>query len=149
VRRVIRALEVCIVTGRPISEQQGKHPPPYRILQIGLTMERADLFARADRRVDGMMDAGLEDEVRRLVEAGYDWRLPAMSGLGYVQFEPYFEGRATLEEVVAEIKLATRRFVRRQYNWFRLDDPTIHWFDATETAVWEKIESTVAEWLGE
>ncbi len=149
VRRVIRALEVCLVTGRPISEQQGKQPPPYRIFQIGLTMDREVIHARADRRVDVMMDAGLEDEVRRLVEAGYDWRLPAMSGLGYVQFEPYFEGRATLEEATAEIKLATHRFIRRQYNWFRLDNPDIHWFDATETAVWEEIESTVAEWLGE
>jgi len=149
VRRVVRALEVCIVTGRPISEQQGKQPPPYRILQIGLTMDREVLYDRTDRRVDGMMDAGLEDEVRRLVEAGYGWRLPAMSGLGYVQFEPYFEGQATLEDAVAEIKLATHRFIRRQYNWFRLDNPAILWFDATEMAVWEKIESTVVEWLGE
>jgi len=71
-----------------------------------------------------------------------------MSGLGYVQFEPYFEGQAALEEVVVEIKFATHRFIRRQHNWFRPNDPAIHWFDATETAVWEKIESTVVEWLG-
>jgi len=55
VRRVIRALEVCLITGQPISEQQGKQPPPYRILQIGLTMERAALYARADRRVEAMV----------------------------------------------------------------------------------------------
>ncbi|MBN1977915.1 MAG: tRNA (adenosine(37)-N6)-dimethylallyltransferase MiaA [Anaerolineae bacterium] len=132
VRRVIRALEVCLVTGRPISEQQGKQPPPYRAFQIGLTMEREALYARADERIEAMMAAGLEDEVRRLVEAGYGWELPAMSGLGYVQFRPYFAGEAALEDVVIEIKRATRRFIRHQYNWFRLDDPAIRWFDAVE-----------------
>jgi len=58
-----------------------------------------------------------------------------MSGLGYAQFRPYFEGQVTLEEVVAEIERATRRFIRHQYNWFRLNDPAIRWFDVTETAV--------------
>jgi len=147
VRRVVRALEVCLVTGRPISEQQGKRPPPYRILQIGLTMEREALYARADRRVEAMMAAGLEAEVRRLVEAGYGWELPAMSGLGYVQFRPYFEGEATLEEVVVEIKHATHRFIRHQYNWFRPTDPAIRWFDVTETTE-KEIEAAVKEWLG-
>jgi tRNA dimethylallyltransferase len=149
VRRVVRALEVCLVTGRPISAQQGKQPPPYRILQIGLTMGRAELYTRVDRRVEVMIDAGLEDEVRRLVGAGYGWDLPAMSGLGYVQFRPYFEGQASLEEVVLEIKSATHRFIRRQYNWFRLDDPAIHWFDVAEVAALEEIESTVERWLDE
>ncbi|MCP4543257.1 MAG: tRNA (adenosine(37)-N6)-dimethylallyltransferase MiaA [Chloroflexi bacterium] len=148
-RRVIRALEVCLITGLPISEQQGKQPPPYRILQIGLTMERATLYDRADLRVDAMMDAGLEDEVRRLVEAGYGWNLPAMSGLGYIQFRPYFEGQVTLEDIVIEIKSATHRFVRRQYNWFRLKDPHIRWFDVIPAGR-EKaaIENLVMEWLG-
>lgn len=147
VRRVIRALEVCLVTGRPISQQQGKLPPPYRIQQIGLTMERAALYARTDRRVEAMIAAGLEDEVRRLLEAGYGWDVPAMSGLGYAQFRPYFEGRATLEEVVAGIKHATHRFIRHQYNWFRIDDPAIRWFDVTQTSARE-IEDWVLGWLG-
>ena len=146
VRRVIRALEVCLITGRPISEQQRKQPPPYPILQVGLTMERAALYARADRRVEAMMAANLEDEVRRLALAGYGWRLPAMSGLGYVQFRPYFEGRATLDEVVAEIKRATHRFIRHQYNWFRLSDPAIQWFDVTEATA-QEIEAMVRAWL--
>ncbi|MEA3341040.1 MAG: tRNA (adenosine(37)-N6)-dimethylallyltransferase MiaA [Chloroflexota bacterium] len=146
VRRVVRALEVCTVTGRPISEQQGKRPPPYRILQIGLTMERDALYARADRRTEAMMDAGLEGEVRRLVEAGYGWGLPAMSGLGYAQFEPHFEGETSLEQVADEIKGATHSFIRRQYNWFSLDDPAIRWFDVTETTARE-IEAAVREWL--
>ena len=146
VRRVIRALEVCLRTGRPISEQQGKEPPPYRILQIGLTLPRAQLYARADRRVEAMFAAGLVDEVRRLVAAGYDWSLPAMSGLGYIQFRPYFAGEATLDEVEQEIKRATRRFIRQQYNWFRLGDPRIHWFDAGEEGAEERIIALVTEW---
>jgi tRNA dimethylallyltransferase len=148
VRRVIRALEVCLITGKPISEQQRKQPPPYRVLQIGLTMERAALYARADRRVEAMMAAGLEDEVRRLVEAGYGWHLPAMSGLGYAQFQPFFEGQATLEEVVVEIKRATRRFIRHQHNWFRPNNPAIRWFDVIETTE-QEIEDVVREWLAE
>ena len=146
VRRVIRALEVCLLTGRPISQQQRKRPPAYRIFQVGLTMERAALYARADRRVEAMIAAGLEEEVRRLVEAGVGWHLPAMSGLGYVQFRPYFEGQATLEEVVVEIKRATRRFIRHQYNWFRLSDPAIRWFDVAETTP-KKVQRAISEWL--
>lgn len=146
VRRVIRALEVCLLTGRPFSAQQRKQPPPYRTLWVGLTMARPALYARADRRIEAMITAGLEAEVRRLVEAGYGWELPAMSGLGYIQFKPYFEGRATLGEVVAEIKRATRRLIRHQYNWFRLSDPAIRWFDMSETTV-EEIATMVREWL--
>ncbi len=131
-RRVIRALEVCLKTGRPFSAQRRRVPPPYRVLQVGLTMDRNALYARADARVDRMMKAGLLQEVMWLLERGYDWTLPAMSGLGYIQFRPYFEGRATLAEVVTRIKLATHDFIRRQYTWFRLSDPAIHWLEAAE-----------------
>jgi tRNA dimethylallyltransferase len=131
VRRVVRALEVCLTTGQPISEQQVKGPPPYRILMIGLTMPRPQLYRRIDKRVEQMVEAGLEDEVRRLVAAGYRFDLPAMSGVGYGQFAPYLAGRATLAEVIAEIQRATRRFVRHQSNWFRRDTSRIHWLDAT------------------
>lgn len=130
VRRVVRALEVCLVTGQPISEQQRKSPPPYRILLIGMSLPRRQLYQRIDERVERMIQAGLEQEVRRLVQAGYGFELPAMSGVGYGQFAPYLAGEATLEDVVAEIKRSTRRFVRHQSNWFRQDDARIHWLDA-------------------
>jgi tRNA dimethylallyltransferase len=130
VRRVVRALEVCLKSGRPFSEQRGQHPPPYEILQVGLTMERAALYARVDARIERMIERGLVQEVLGLVEAGYDWSLPAMSGLGYIQLRGYVEGTASLDECVALIKQATRRFIRQQYNWFRLNDPHIHWFEA-------------------
>ncbi|MGD8464440.1 MAG: tRNA (adenosine(37)-N6)-dimethylallyltransferase MiaA [Anaerolineae bacterium] len=130
VRRVVRALEVCLVTGRPISEQQGKAPPPYRILIIGLELPRTELYKRIDERVDRMIEAGLEEEVRGLVAAGYGFDLPAMSGVGYGQLAPYFEGRSSLSDVVREVKRTTRRFVRHQDNWYRRDDARIHWFSA-------------------
>jgi tRNA dimethylallyltransferase len=134
VRRVIRALEVCLHSGRPFSEQRGRDPPPYTVLSIGLTMEREALYRRVDARVDRMIAQGLVDEVRALVEQGYDWTLPAMSSLGYAQLKDLLEGSASLDECVAAIKRDTRRFIRQQYNWFRLDDPQIHWFDAADSS---------------
>jgi tRNA dimethylallyltransferase len=133
VRRVIRALEVYQKTGVPISHHQRKTPPPYHILQIGLTRPRQALYERLDRRVDKMMEMGLLAEVKRLAEAGYHWHKPAMSGLGYRQIGAYLRGELSLEEAVALIKKETRRFVRQQYNWFRLDDPSIHWFEPGES----------------
>jgi tRNA A37 N6-isopentenylltransferase MiaA len=94
-----------------------------------------------------MMDAGLEDEVGRLVEMGFGWDLPAMSALGYAQFRPYFENQVPLEETVTEIKRATHRFIRRQYNWFRLNDPNIHWFMVSDRQHPEAVKVAVIEWL--
>lgn len=135
IRRVIRALEVCIKSGKPFSEQRRRIPPPYHILQIGLTCERERLYARADKRVEAMLKAGLFAEVESLIKAGYNWELPAMSGLGYIQFKPYFEGEASLEEVAERIKLDTHDFIRRQYAWFSLKDPKIHWLDTAQDYV--------------
>ena len=130
VRRVVRALEVYLETGQPISELQRKKPPPFRILQIGLTMERQELYRRIDERVDRMIEEGLVEEVRGLVELGYSYDLPSMSGLGYQQIGMYLRGQVNLEEAIQLIKHHTRRFVRHQYNWFRLNDESIRWFDA-------------------
>jgi len=148
VRRVVRALEVCLLTGQMVSELRGKQTPPYRVLQVGLTMPRMQLYARADQRVDGMFASGLEGEVRALVERGYSFQLPAMSGLGYAQFEPYLSGDASLDEVIAAVKRATRRLIRHQYSWFRLTDPVIRWFDVACVDSGE-IEVAVGSWLAE
>jgi tRNA dimethylallyltransferase len=118
-RRVIRALEVCIETGQPFSAQRQKRPPPFRALELGLTTDRDALYARLDARIDQMMADGLLDEVRALHQQGYDWRLPAMSGLGYAQLGAHLRGECTLDEAVTAIRRDTRTFVRRQYTWFR------------------------------
>lgn len=146
VRRVVRALEVCLIAGRPISELQCKTPPAYHILQIGLTRPRPALYRRAGDRIDRMIAAGLANEVRHLVEAGYDWHLPAMSGLGYREIGAYLRGETSLEEAGRSIKRETRRFIRRQYNWFRLSDPHIRWFDL-EAASLPEVEAAVTSLL--
>jgi tRNA dimethylallyltransferase len=146
VRRVIRALEVYLVTGTPISVHQQKHPPPYQILQIGLTRPRDILYRRIDERVDQMMEAGLLEEVRGLLAAGYGWNLSSMASLGYRQFTEFFNGKATLEETVESIKTETHRFVRHQDAWFRRDDPSIIWFDLEESTP-DQIEACVGDWL--
>jgi len=132
VRRVVRALEVCIETGRRISGLQTREDPNYATLWLGLTMPRTRLYSRIDERVDRMVDTGLVDEVRGLLEQGYSQDMPAMSGLGYRQIAAYLQGACTLDEAVVLIKRQTRRFVRQQYNWFRLDDSRIHWLDASD-----------------
>jgi tRNA dimethylallyltransferase len=146
VRRVIRALEVYQKTGRPISEHQRKKPPPYQIEIIGLTRPREALYKRIDARIETMITAGLVAEVENLVAAGYSWKLPAMSGLGYRQIGQYLRGEVSLAEAVTLIKKETRRFVRQQYHWFRLDDPRIHWFDleqGTETT-YQQVQNFLA-----
>ena len=147
VRRVVRALEVYAETGRPISELQRRSPPPYRTLQIGLTMEREELYRRIDERVERMIERGLVEEVRGLIERGYGLDLPAMSGLGYREIGLYLRGEIGLEEAIRLIKRNTRRFVRHQYNWFRLDDPDIHWFDALSEP-YDEIKKLVVSFLG-
>lgn len=146
VRRVVRALEVYMVSGVPISALQRRQPPPYRILRIGLTRPRPSLYARIDARVDRMIAEGLVEEIRSLLEAGYGWGLSAMHSLGYVQFRGYLQGTMTLEEAVHAVKRETRRFVRQQYTWFRLDDAAIRWFDLDSTS-FEEILSCVRRWL--
>lgn len=144
-RRAIRALEVTLVTGRPITELQRKKPPPYHIKTIGLHTDRETLYQRIDQRVEAMMAAGLLAEVETLLAAGYKPTLPALSGLGYRQLIEYLTGKYTLEEAVQRIKFETHRFARQQYTWFRLDDPAITWFNTHEadwiTAVIQEVKT--------
>jgi len=134
-RRTVRALEVIFSTGRRFSEQQTKNPPPYRILILGLSRPRAELHQRIDARIDAMLAAGWIDEVRRLLAAGYSPHLPSMTSIGYAELAAYLRGGMTLEEAVAQIRKRTRRFVRRQANWFKETDPRIHWFRADKHAL--------------
>ena len=148
-RRVIRALEVCEATGKPISEQQTHYAPNLRVLRIGLTMPREKLYDRINARVDAMISAGLVDEVQGLIERGFTSKnTPAMSGLGYRQIEQYVLGHTSLEEAVRVLKRDTRRFVHHQYSWFRPDDTRIRWFDVSLVGH-EAIRTVVAEFLKE
>jgi tRNA dimethylallyltransferase len=129
-RRTVRALEVILTSGRRFSEQRKRGPSAYDLLQIGLTRPRQNLYARIDQRVDAMLAAGLVDEVRGLLAKGYPPDLPTLSAIGYREAVAYLQGRISIEECAVEIKRATRVLVRRQANWFKPDDPEIHWFQA-------------------
>ncbi len=147
VRRIIRAIEVTLVKGKPISELQRKTPPPYRIKMIGLFLDRESLYQRIDGRVDQMMADGLLAEVESLQQAGYGRELPPMSGLGYRQLWSYLEGEMTFVEAVERIKFETHRFARQQATWFRHDDPRIKWFNASEHEMVMAITTYVDKWL--
>ncbi len=146
VRRVIRALEVCLESGQPISQLQRKTPPPYHIVQIGLTRPRAELHRRIDQRIHQMMQAGLLEEVRGLLAAGYSRNLPAMSGLGYAQLASHLHGEISLEDAVQAIRRETRDFARRQETWFRRYNRDAHWFEMAENTALAIIEF-VRQWL--
>lgn len=147
-RRVIRAIEVCESAGKPISELQSRAAPNYRILRIGLTMPREQLYERINTRVDQMIEGGFVDEVRGLLARGYTAETPAMSGLGYREIEQYLRGVISLDEAVRLLKRDTRRFVHHQYSWFRLGDTRIHWFDLS-IAKYEEIRDLVMRHLKE
>ncbi|MBA7661898.1 tRNA dimethylallyltransferase [subsurface metagenome] len=129
VRRVIRALEVHTSTDPSLSQPQRKQAPPFKTLIVGLTADRAELYRRIDSRVDEMLAQGLVAEVEKLVSRGYDFNLPAMSGIGYKQIGMFLRGELTLAVAVQQIKFETHRFVRHQYAWFQLKDDRIQWFD--------------------
>lgn len=149
-RRIIRALEVIAQTGQPFSALRSKEPPPYTVLQIGLTLERAALYRRADARLDAMLAAGFAEEVRTLLERGYDRRLPSMSGLGYAQLAAHWLDGIPLAEAVQRTRAATHDFIRRQYTWFRHHDhgAPVHWFEQASPRA-ERVIARVDAWLAE
>ena len=132
--RIVRALEVYRVTGRPLSyfhqRDREKENPPCPAALFVLNMPRKDLYARIDRRVDAMLAVGLVEEVRGLLEKGYSPDLKPFQGLGYKQVLPYLAGECDYETMVQAIKQETRHYAKRQLTWFR----------KMEGAVWVDIE---------
>ncbi|QED36396.1 tRNA (adenosine(37)-N6)-dimethylallyltransferase MiaA [Antarcticibacterium arcticum] len=130
--RVIRALEICLGTGKPYSTflQQGKSSRNFKALKIGLSAPREVIYDRINQRVDQMLKEGLLQEALGLF-AQKD--LNALNTVGYKELFEHFEGKTTLEEAVEEIKKNTRRFAKRQLTWFRKEED-IHWFDYTTPA---------------
>lgn len=147
VRRVIRALEVFEATGRPFTYWRTKQPPEFEWLVIGLKMPRAELNRRIDERAGRMMEAGLLEEVRNLVDMGYSCGLPSMSGIGYKEMCEHLSGEIDLQTAVERTKVSTHRFARRQNAWFKAADPRIRWIDALGDSVSQAAE-IAAEFLG-
>ncbi|WP_126426589.1 tRNA (adenosine(37)-N6)-dimethylallyltransferase MiaA [Brevibacillus marinus] len=143
VKRVIRAIEIYELTGKTMADfQQRAEQSPYNLYMVGLTMDRARLYERINQRVDQMIADGLVEEVRRLLERGYDPSLVSLQGLGYKELIPYLQGACTLEEAVAEIKKRTRRFAKRQLSWFRRM-PEVHWYDLSNPKDYPTIVNTI------
>ena len=149
-KRVVRAREVFLLSGKPISSfnqtyMAAQRHDRYPAVRVGLTMPREKLYAAIDRRVDRMMEQGLLDEVKGLKERGYDRRLPAMQAIGYAQLYAYLEGEMPLETAVEAIKRTTRQFAKRQLTWFRRDE-RIRWFDCEDyEKAYPEIEAYVKE----
>ena len=133
-KRVIRALEFYLTTGRQISRhnaEQKKRQSPYDFRYIVLHARREELYRRIDLRVDRMVEAGLVEEVRALRDQGYTKEMVSMQGLGYKEILDYLEGNSSLSEAVYRIKRDTRHFAKRQLTWFRRE-PDVIWVDKTE-----------------
>ncbi|MED1823974.1 tRNA (adenosine(37)-N6)-dimethylallyltransferase MiaA [Brevibacillus agri] len=147
VKRVIRALEIYESTGYKMSDFQlrAQHSP-YDLVMIGLTMERAVLYERINRRVELMIEAGLVEEVRGLLDKGYDASMVSMQGLGYKELIPYLYGEITLEKAINDIQQRTRHFAKRQLSWFRRI-PEVQWFDMTDPAGQAKSVETIKQIL--
>ena len=129
-RRIVRALEVIEVSGRPFAATMPAYAQVRPAVQIGLTLPRPELDLRIAARVDRMWQAGFESEVRRLAAQGLRAGPTASRALGYQQLLRYLDGECTLDDARAETIKATKRFARRQESWFRRD-PRVRWLDAT------------------
>ncbi len=146
-RRVIRALEVIIRTGRKFSELRRKNPPPWDPLIIGLTLDRKTLYERIDRRVEAMVAAGWLDEVRRLLAKGYAPDLPSLTGHGYRWLIKHLKGEISLDEAIRRTKNEIHAYARHQYAWFRPNDPRITWLRADDPDLVEKAAGLVERHL--
>lgn len=134
-RRIIRALEVYDLEGKPISQQVNKtkqHKSCYNTLTFALKMDREILYSRIDERVDIMLQKGFEEEVRMLMARGFDNSSPGMRILGYRQLLSYLSGEISFKNAVNEIKKQTRNFAKRQLTWFRSDE-SITWLNVGES----------------
>jgi len=145
-RRIIRALEVCLATGKPFSKLREKGKPLFDVLQIGITMPREKLYERIDKRVNWMIEQGLIKETRHLIKkfqvpSSKFQDLPSMSGIGYKEIGECLRGDYGLSEAVQKIKFRTHAYARRQMTWFRRDR-RIKWIKNYKEA-----ERKIGKWL--
>lgn len=143
-RRLIRALEVYYLTGKPISEHQGEtYPYKGKKLMVGLRWrERSTLYKVIEDRVDRMIEKGLVEEVKDLLGRGYDEDLPAMQALGYRQIVAYLKGKVSFDEAIRLIKRDTRRFAKRQLTWFKKEKDII-WLDREDYPSLKKLAEKI------
>lgn len=146
-KRVERALmRAHAGNQKSAAEHQQEHVPIYDAYIIGLTANRERIYERINKRVDQMIAAGLEEEVRSLIKDEATWGLQSMQGIGYKEWKDYFEGESTLEEVIELIKKNSRNFAKRQYTWFN-NQMHVHWVDIEEENWQENLLVDIERWL--
>ena len=143
-RRIIRALEVYQITGKPLSEfhREQSAASPFETVQFGLEWGRTHLYERINKRVELMVSRGLIEEAKHLLDQGFDQSLNALNTVGYKEVFDYLSGNQSYEEMVELMKRNTRRFAKRQLTWFRRDD-RINWIKADEATSFQRIADTV------
>lgn len=145
-KRIIRALEVYYITGKPISQMQKEIKPEinFKTIQIGLNWDRKKLYRRIEERVDKMIKDGLIEEVKKLRELGFDKNLNSLQTVGYKEVFDYLDGLISYEQMIYLIKRNSRRYAKRQLTWFR-QDKRIIWLDVDESTDFEKLADKVIE----
>ena len=133
-KRIIRSIEIFEITGKTMTEFNKNFREPiegYNLVMVGLNMNREKLYNRINRRVDIMVEEGLIEEVKKLLEMGYNKELVSMQGIGYKEIIMYLEGKISLDESMEKIKQGSRNYAKRQLTWFRRDN-RIKWIDIDE-----------------
>ncbi len=145
--RIIRALEVYKVTGIPISELQKKNNPPnFHSVLVGLQWDRSKLYKRIDERVDWMLNKGLLNEVKSLIERGYSIQNNSLRTVGYQEVFQFFEGKIGYEYMVELIKRNSRRYAKRQLTWFRRDE-RIKWFEISNEVEFDAVSKKIINYF--
>jgi tRNA dimethylallyltransferase len=149
-KRVIRALEVYHIAGKPIWQLQKeyKRNDDFIFYQFALDWERKELYKRIEKRVNQMIELGLVDEVKAILEAGFDRNLNALNTVGYKEIFDYLENKITFERAIELIKRNTRRYAKRQLTWFRKDD-RIHWLKINNETKIEDLVKIILEKISE
>ncbi len=146
-KRLMRSLTIAQRSGKPQSEieKEQSHEMIYDAFIAGCTMDREKLYARINRRVEMMFENGLKNEIETLLNQGVTFSDASMQGIGYKEWESYFRGNMTEEEVKEEIQKHSRQFAKRQYTWFRHQMP-VHWFDISEKEDTERMINEIMAW---
>ena len=143
-QRVLRAIEIYEESGKRKSDilEAQEHKPVYDIYFVGLTLPRPILYERINKRVDLMIEQGLEEEVKKIYDSGLSRNAQSMKAIGYKEWFDYFEGSKTKEQVIEEIKKHSRNYAKRQYTWFN-NQFDVHWYDVNL----EDFDSTIHQVL--
>lgn len=143
-QRVLRAIEIYEESGKRKSDilEAQEHKPVYDIYFVGLTLPRPILYDRINKRVDLMIEQGLEEEVKKIYDSGLSRNAQSMKAIGYKEWFDYFEGSKTKEQIIEEIKKHSRNYAKRQYTWFN-NQFDVHWYDVNL----EDFDSTIHQVL--